>query len=365
MIYASEVINILENNFPLSFQENYDNSGLQIGNKNTEVNSILITIDITEQVIDEAISLGANLVISHHPLIFNPIKKISGESYIDRIIIKAIRNDIVLYSVHTNADNLITGVNEKICKKIGLANLNILAPQSNVLVKMVTFVPENFAHIVRDALFKAGAGHIGNYDNCSFNVSGTGTFRAGENTKPFTGQKGEIHFEKEIRIETIFPQNLQNKIISALLKSHPYEEVAYDLYPLYNKYYLAGSGMTGLLNEAEDEEKFLHRIKNIFNVKVIRHSKLLNKKIKKVALCGGSGSFLLKDAINAGCDIFISADFKYHQFFDADNKIIIADIGHFESEQFTKEIFYDILKKNFSNFAVHLSKINTNPINYL
>ncbi len=360
-----DIISCLENFAPLSFQESYDNSGLIIGNPNSEVTSALISIDVTEEVIDEAIEKNINLIISHHPIIFNGLKKITGDNYIEKLVIKAIKNDIAIYAFHTNLDSVEDGVNSRICNKLGLKNCRILKALKGELKKIVTFVPVQHAKKVRMALFNAGAGYIGDYNQCSYNVEGKGTFNALDNTKPFVGKKGELHFEDEIRIETIFPKHLQNKIISSLKNAHPYEEVAYDIYPLDNKYDKAGIGMIGDLKNEIDEKDFLKNIKNIFKTNTIRYTKLLNKKIKKVAVCGGSGSFLLNDAICQKADIFISGDFKYHQFFDADNKILIADIGHFESEQFTVEIIYEILKKNLPKFAAQITKINTNPINYL
>ena len=257
------------------------------------------------------------------------------------------------------------GVNGRIAQKIGLKDVKILAPKENVLRKLVTFVPEAHAEKVRTALFEAGAGQIGNYDSCSYNSKGDGTFRASEKSKPFVGEKGKIHTEKEIRIETIFPQHVQNQVITSLKTSHPYEEVAYDIYSINNQFEQAGSGIIGTLEKPEDELIFLERLKKTFDTKAIRHTSLLEKPISKVAICGGAGSFLLRNAMSKKADIFISSDFKYHQFFDADRRILIADIGHYESEQFTKDIFYEILTKKFPNFAVIISKIVTNPIKYL
>ncbi len=190
-------------------------------------------------------------------------------------------------------------------------------------------------------------------------------FRGGEDTNPFVGIKGKFHTEKEIRFETILPMHLKNKIIKALLDSHPYEEVAYDLYPLQNEFPTVGAGMIGELLKEENEEDFLHRLMNLFDCKVIRHSSLLNKPVKTIAVCGGSGSFLLPKAIAGGADVFVTADIKYHEFFDSENKILMADIGHYESEQFSKEVFYELLIKKFPNFALHLSGIKTNPVMYL
>ncbi|MFC2086649.1 Nif3-like dinuclear metal center hexameric protein [Bacteroidota bacterium] len=361
----NDLINYLEGLFPVSLQESYDNSGFILGNRAAEIKGILISLDITEEVIDEALESDFNLIISHHPLLFSPLKKITGENYTERLVQKAIQHDLNIYSLHTNLDNISTGVNSIICKKIGLKNTRILDPKDNELAKLVTFVPTEHANSVREALFMAGAGKIGEYDSCSYNLSGKGTFRASENTNPFVGKKGEIHFEEETRIETIFPLFLKTKILNALFNAHPYEEVAYDIYPLLNEFNKAGSGMIGDLEEELNEIAFLEKLKFIFNAGVIKYTNLLNKNVKRVAVCGGSGSFLLKKAIHAKADVFLSSDIKYHQFFDADHKILIIDIGHYESEQFTKELIYTILSEKFSNFALRLSKVNTNPINYL
>jgi dinuclear metal center YbgI/SA1388 family protein len=361
---VKEIISCLETFAPAQYQESYDNSGLQIGNISNEISSVLLSLDVTEEVLDEAIELGANLIIAHHPLIFSGIKRITGRNYIERVIQKAIKSDIAIYACHTNIDNVSQGVSFRMAQKLGLIGVKALRPADISLVKLVTFVPEAQAVQVRNAIFKARAGHIGNYDCCSFNLQGTGTFRPLEGTNPFSGQVGQLQLEPETRIETILPDFLTNQVVSAMIKAHPYEEVAYDIYPLKNAHPVHGSGAVGELSAAVDSATFLKTLKEVFNVPTIRHTRLVKKQIKKVALCGGSGSFLLKDARRANADIFITGDFKYHQFFEAENDIIIADIGHFESEQFTLEIFYELLMKNFSKFAVRFTKVNTNPINY-
>lgn len=360
-----EITDYLETLAPLSLQESYDNAGLITGNKNTEITSVLITLDTTPEVVEEAIKKNANLIISHHPIIFKGLKKINGKNYVERTIIKAIKNEIAIYAIHTNLDNISEGVNAILCKKLGLINCKPLLSSENQLRKLVTFIPKTHLKKVSDAVFSAGAGHIGNYENCGFNAEGTGTFKAGENTNPFVGEKGKIHYEPEIRFETVFPSYIQHKVIDTLIESHPYEEVAYDIYKLENIFDKTGTGMIGELKNKISEFDFLKKIKTNLNAGIIRHTALLNKSIKKVALCGGSGSFLLKQAIKQKADIYISSDFKYHEFFDADNKILIADAGHFETEQFTKELIFDILTKKFNNFACFLSKVHTNPINYL
>jgi len=360
-----EIISVIESFAPLAYQEAYDNAGLLLGSENMEIKKALITIDVTEEVINEAINVKANLIISHHPVIFNEIKKITGKTYTERIIIKAIKDNMAIYAAHTNLDNVMEGVNYKICQKLDLDNLRILSPVKGELRKIVTFVPLDHADKVRLAIFNAGAGQIGNYEQCSYNLEGFGTFKGSEETNPYAGEKGKLHIEKEIRIETIFPKAIQQKVVSAMIAAHPYEEVAYDIYPLDNSYANAGMGMIGELEKDTNELTFLKKIKSVFDIKTLKHTKLRNKNIKKVAVCGGSGSFLIKDAISLDADIFITGDIKYHQFFDAYDNILIADVGHYESEQFTKEIFYELLKKKLPKFALHLSKVKTNPINYL
>ena len=359
-----EIISCIESYAPLSFQESYDNSGLITGDPEQETNSALLTIDVTEEVIDEALKHKCSLIISHHPLIFRPIKKLSDNSWVSRCIIKSIRNNIALYAAHTNIDAIKLGVNARISEKIGLTNTSILIPRREELRKLVFFVPLSHADKVRTKIFEAGAGHIGNYDQCSFNTQGEGTFRGSEDSNPFVGTKGELHIEKEIKVETIYPVYREPSVIRAMLEAHPYEEVAYDIYPLANLYNQAGSGMIGELNEPVNETIFLKKLKEIFRTGIIRHSEFLRKKIKKVAVCGGSGGQFLEHAINRGAGIYITSDIRYHQFFDADNRIIIADIGHYESEQFTTELFHELIMKKFPKFAVHFSEVNTNPVNY-
>lgn len=360
-----EITNYLESFAPLAYQESYDNSGLICGHHDMEITGAVICLDSTEAVIEEAIANKCNLVIAHHPIVFSGIKKFNGKNYVERVIIKAIQNNIAIYAAHTNLDNVAQGVNSKIAEKIGLTNCKILAPMYNTLKKLTTFCPDDQAAALRAALFAAGGGAIGDYDACSFNTSGIGTFRAGENTNPFVGEKGKQHEEKETKIELIYPGYLESRLLKALFTAHPYEEVAYDILALDNANNSIGAGMVGELSEEMEEAAFLKHLKQTMKTDMVRYTALKGKKIKTVAVCGGSGSFLLKNAIAAGADVFVTGDFKYHQFFDAENQIVIADIGHYETEQFTMELFYDILSEKFSTFAIHLSKINTNPINYL
>jgi len=360
-----EILIHLENACPLAYQESYDNCGLITGDVEQNIKGVLFCLDSTEDVINEAIELKCNLVIAHHPILFSPIKKLTGKTYSERVIIKAIKHNICIYSMHTNLDSIPYGVNSKIAEKIGLKNTSILAPKSGLLKKLVTFCPRDHADEVREAIFAAGFGVIGNYDECSFNSSGIGTFKAGNEANPFVGQKGKRHYEKEERIETVYLADREPRIIKALLDSHPYEEVAYDIYTLDNCHPRIGSGMIGELTKPMKEKDFLVHLKETMKTDCIRYSPLIGRKIQRVAVCGGSGSFLLPEAIKNGADILVSADFKYHQFFDADNKIVIADIGHYESEQFTPQIIYSLLKEKFTTFALLFSKIKTNPINYI
>jgi len=361
---VKSIAQIIESFAPLALQESYDNAGLLVGNPDMLTTGALLCIDVTEAVIDEAIALNVNLVISHHPLIFNGLKKITGQNEVQRCVIKAIKHDIAIYAAHTNIDNVIEGVNGRIADKIGLIRRKVLQPKQNLL-KLITFVPKLHVQRVREAIFEAGAGTIGNYDSCSFNAEGYGSFRANENAKPFVGETDKIHYEEEVKIEVILPDYLSDKVLISMIKSHPYEEPAYDIIPLRNRFDNVGSGIVGELSDSIDEEVFLQQLKTIFGIKTIRHTALRGKPISKVAICGGSGSFLIPDAIKSKADIFISGDIKYHEFFQSENKIIIADLGHFETEQFTKDIFCDIIQKKIPTFAVHISKINTNPIIYL
>jgi dinuclear metal center YbgI/SA1388 family protein len=360
-----EICSFLDEAIPLSYQEDYDNAGLQLGDGENETASAILTIDITEAVLDEAAAANCGLIISHHPLIFSPIKKIAGRNQAERIISGAIKKNIAIYSAHTNLDMLEGGVSRKMAEKLSLKKVRVLSPLNKRLLKLVTFVPESHIEKVRDAVFGAGAGEIGNYDNCSYNVNGYGTFRGNEKTSPFAGERGKLHQEKEIRFETIILSHKKEDVIRALLDSHPYEEVAYDIYQLENQYTGAGLGCIGELPSPLSGMDFLIHLSGIFEALGIRYSPIPEKMIRTVALCGGAGIGLLGDAISSGADAFVTGDVKYHDFFRAEGKILLADIGHFESEKFTTEILYDLIIKKFPTFALRFSETNTNPINYL
>ncbi|MCX7550765.1 Nif3-like dinuclear metal center hexameric protein [Xanthomarina sp. F2636L] len=361
---VQDVINHIEALSPLAYAEDFDNVGLLVGNKNSKLTGVLVTLDTLETVVDEAIDTNCNLIVSFHPIIFKGLKKLNGKNYVERVVMKAIKNDIAIYAMHTALDNSILGVNNMICEKLGLINRNILIPQAQTIKKLITFVPKNEAETLRNALFNAGAGSIGNYNHCSFNTEGIGTYRGNENSNPTIGIKGETHQEAETQISVTFQRHLESKILKALFKTHSYEEVAYEIITLENKNQDIGMGMIGELENAMSETDFLKLLKSTMKTGQIRHSKLLQKNIKKVAVLGGSGSFAIGAAKAAQADIFVTADLKYHDFFSAENQLILADIGHFESEQFTKNLLVAYLTEKITNFAIVLSKTNTNPVKY-
>jgi len=355
---------LLESVAPPVYQEHYDNAGLITGNGDWDCTGILVTLDATEAVVDEAIQKKVNLIISHHPIIFSGLKKINGKNYVERAVIKAIKFDVAIYAIHTNLDNIITGVNGRMADKLGLIQRRVLQSKPATLKKLFTFVPDAQAGEVRDALFAAGAGNIGQYAEASFNAAGIGTFKAMEGANPFVGDPGKRHEEQETKIEVIFPGYLQKTLVEALQQSHPYEEVAYDIVDLANLQTSLGSGLLGDLPEPLDEKTFLGKIKAVFGLSVIRHTRLTGLAVKTVALCGGAGSFLISKALSSGAGFYISSDIRYHEFFDAEDKMVVADIGHFESEQFTIDLLYDILREKFPTFAVLKPDTSTNPVHY-
>jgi dinuclear metal center YbgI/SA1388 family protein len=363
-MFIAEVIKELEKFAPLSTAEDFDNVGLLVGDPSEKLSGILITLDTLEEVVDEAIENNCNLIVSFHPIIFSGLKKITGQSYVERTVIKAIKNNIAIYAIHTALDNHKLGVNKMICDKLGIQNTKILIPQTKAIKKLTTYVPKKDADAVRESLFEAGAGGIGNYDNCSFNLEGSGSFKPNEDSNPTLGKKGEIHFEEETQINVVFPAFSEKSVLQALFSAHPYEEVAYEVVTLDNEFQDKGMGMIGELPEETSEEEFLSTLKNIFNTGCIKHSELRGKPVKKVAVLGGSGSFAIPNAIRAGADFFVTADLKYHDFYKAEQKLVLADVGHYESEQFTKELIHSFLSKKISNFALILANTKTNPIKY-
>lgn len=362
---VQDVINHLHDLAPLAYAEDFDNVGLLVGNKNQTVSGILVTLDTIEAVVDEAIEKDCNIIVSFHPIIFKGLKKLTGKTYVERVVIKAIQNNIAIFAIHTALDNAFQGVNSIICSQLNLTNKKILMPQKGTIKKLTTYVPKENAAELRQSLFSVGAGAIGNYDNCSFNSEGTGTFKGNENSNPAIGEKGQLSEETETQINITFHKHLETKVLKALFKAHPYEEVAYEISTLENTNQHIGMGMIGELDNPQSEHDFLHFVKDRMKASSVRHSKFLNKPVKKVAVLGGSGAFAISAAKAIGADVFITADLKYHDFFSAENDIVIADIGHYESEQFTKTFLVDYLSKKITNFAIILSNTNTNPVKYL
>lgn len=360
-----EITTYLNNTIPLMLQESYDNSGLLLGDDTKDLKGMLLTVDVTEEVVSEAVRKNCNLIIAHHPLIFKGLKQITGQNHVARTVEAALKNDIAVYAAHTNLDSVDFGVSKMLADKVGMQNQRVLEPRENLLKKLATFCPVDYAEKVRKAIFEAGAGKIGEYDSCSFNLQGRGSFKPGEGTDPFVGEINELHYESEERIETVYPVYLENKVLQALFDSHPYEEVAYDVYPLDNKFDKVGHGMVGELQETYTAETFLKEVKKDLGIGCMKYAGSKDKKVNKVAVCGGAGSFLIEKAKSAGADMFITADLKYHEFFDAREDFVVVDIGHHESEKYTKDLLNQLIIKKFPNFAPTLSEIDTNPINYL
>ena len=360
-----DVTNYIEELAPLAYAEDFDNVGLLVGNYQTEVKGVLVTLDTLEETVDEAIAKNCNLIISFHPIIFSGLKKLNGNSYVEKAVLKAIKNDIAIYATHTALDNSNKGVSAKICEVLGLQNTKVLIPKKGIVKKLTTYIPKDYLEKVRQALFEAKAGNIGNYDHCSFTNIGEVTFKGNENSNPVLGKKGELQKEEEIQLTITFEQKNEAAILEALFENHPYEEVAYEITTTENVHQNIGMGMIGELEKPLEEKDFLVYLKKTMQTDCVRYSNLLHKKIHRVAVLGGSGSFAISNAIKEKADAYVSADFKYHDFFKAENKILLADIGHYESEQFTKRLLVDYLTKKFSNFAIVLSEKSTNPIYYI
>ena len=360
----AEIIRHLEDVAHPSLQENYDNSGLIVGEANRNITGVLVSLDCIESTVDEAIDKNCNLIVAHHPIVFKGLKRFNSADYVQRTVQKAIKNDIAIYAIHTNLDNVYrSGVNEKIAERLGLLNTSILLPKKEALLKLVTYCPISDSDTIKNALFDAGAGHIGNYSECSFSTEGSGTYKGNHASNPYLGKKGERHIENEVRIEVVLRNYQRSKVLKALIEAHPYEEVAYEIYPTLNKDFEIGSGIVGNLENEVNPISFLSLLKNKMGLTVIRHTGY-TKPIRKVAICGGSGQFLLEHAKRAGADAFVTSDFKYHEFFDAENEVMICDIGHYESEKYTIDLLYDILTEKFSNFAVLKTEGDTNPVKY-
>ena len=365
MAKIKEIATALEMFAPLPLQDGFDNAGMQIGLTDAEITGVLLCLDVTEEIIDEAVASGYNLIVSHHPLIFSPLKRITGATYVERCVIKALQNGVSIYSAHTNIDNAPGGVNYRIAQKLGLENVKILVPKESALLKLSVYVPVAAADAVREALFAAGCGNIGAYDSCSYNAAGFGTFRAGEGTNPFCGAVGELHKENEMRIDTILPSYLKSRVIKVLLAAHPYEEPAYDFYPLANAWGTVGAGVVGELPDAADELSFLSKVKEIFGAGCVKHTALLGRKVKKVALCGGAGGSFAQAALAAEADLYLTGEARYHDLFSYTGKMLVAVIGHYESERYTMDIFKEIIEAAHPDVPVKITALDTNPVNCL
>ena len=359
-----EIITLLDEFAPLAYAEDFDNTGLLVGDQEATVTGILVTLDTLEAVVEEAIEKKCNLIVSFHPIVFKGLKKLTGATYVERVVQKAIKNDIHIFAIHTALDNSFEGVNAQICNTLELVHKKILVPQKQTIKKLTTYAPPQAVDSIKKALFSVGGGTIGNYQECSFTSLGTATFKGNEHSNPVVGKKGVTQTASELMIAMTFPKHLEKNILSALFDSHPYEEVAYEVTTLENTNQHIGMGMIAELENPMSEDAFLMYLKEKMNTQCIRHSKKTNKTIKKIAVLGGSGSFAISDAIAQGADVYVTSDLKYHDFYTAENKIILADIGHYESEQYTKELLHTYLTKKITNFAVVLSQINTNPISY-
>jgi dinuclear metal center YbgI/SA1388 family protein len=360
----SEIIAAVEVFAAPELQEEWDNTGLLTGSRQWECSGALCTLDVTLDVVQEAVSRKCNLIVAHHPIIFKGLKRLTGKTGVEAVVIEAIKQDIAIYAMHTALDNVLLGVNGKIAEKLGLKNCRVLAPKSRMLRRLITFAPHDHAEAVRRAVFAAGAGHIGKYSECSFNSSGTGTFKAEAGADPFVGEVGEQHKEEETKIEIVFPAFLELQVVKALVDAHPYEEVAYDIFTMENQHYGLGSGLIGELENETTEAEFLAQVQSIFKTPCVRHTALTGTGVKKVAVCGGSGAFLIKQAVQQGVQFYITADVKYHEFFDAEGNLVIADVGHWESEQYTIELLHDLIARKFPTFAVLKSEADTNPVRY-
>ncbi|GAA4727964.1 Nif3-like dinuclear metal center hexameric protein [Flavisolibacter ginsenosidimutans] len=359
-----EILSVIESFAAPELQEDYDNAGLITGNRDWMCKGVLCTLDVTPAVVKEALQVNCNLIIAHHPIVFRGIKRVDTGDSIGQVLVEAIKADVAIYAAHTNLDNVVLGVNNTIAGKLGLKNMSVLQPKSKMLRRLITFAPTDKAEAVRQAVFAAGAGHIGKYSECSFNSQGIGTFKAGAGADPYVGEVGEQHQEKETKIEIVYPFFLERQVVKALVAAHPYEEVAYDIFTMENVHYGIGAGIIGELEHETSEKNFLRLLKNRFDLAVIRHTALRNKPVKKVAVCGGAGSFLIKKALGSGADVYVSSDIKYHEFFDAEGRMVIADIGHYESEQFTVDLLQSLLAEKFPTFAVLKTSVNTNPVRY-
>jgi dinuclear metal center YbgI/SA1388 family protein len=358
-----EILNILEAWAPKAYAEDFDNTGLLVGNAHQKCTGALITLDTLPETILEAKSKNCNLIISFHPIIFKGLKRLTGSDYVEQTVLEAIKNDICIYALHTALDNHIEGVSFGIARQLGLKNRQLLLPKKNTIKKLTTYVPQQHAETLLESLHAVGAGQIGSYDRCSFSNTGTGAFRGDQSSNPTLGKAGQDEKVSEVQLHLVYKKHLEADVLKALFASHPYEEIAYEITPLDNVNQKIGMGMVGQLEAPLTPEDFLAFVHQKMLTGPLRHSRLPKKNIKKVAVLGGSGSFAIAQAKAQGADAYVTADLKYHDFFQGDTTFLLVDIGHYESEQFTKNLILDFLNKKIPNFAFALAQ-STNPVNY-
>jgi len=360
-----QVTQFLEQKFPLYLQEDFDNCGVQCGDVRQEITGAMVCFEMSEQVIDEAIAEGCNLVISHHPLILKRgITKILPTDRVGAMICKALAHNMVLYSMHTNIDSGVGGGNDVFAEKLNLQNVKVLEPHKGLYRKLVVFVPKENAEALKSALFEIGCGVQGNYDSCGYTVHGQGQFRPLKGANPHIGEENQLEHVEEERIEMIYPTGLQRTVVQAIYEHHPYEEPAFDLLPLENESRTIGLGRIGELPKVMPVSEFLECLKDKLGFEHCRYAGDTTKMIHKVAVCGGGGSSFIDLAIASGADAYVSGDFKYHDFFKSHSGTLLVDIGHYEGEYFIKNIIHQQIKENFTNFAALISKMEKVEVKY-
>lgn len=364
MYTVRDITNHLEAIAPPAYQESYDNVGLVLGNIETTVTGVLICLDVTEAVLQEAKDHHCNLVIAHHPLIFKPLHKITGSTLVERCVLQAIQQGTAIYTLHTNLDNAPQGVSHRLATTLGLTQLSVLAPKAGTIAKLTTYVPPSHLEGVVEALHNAGAGHIGHYSHCSFTSPGKGTFIPTAEAQPHVGIASQRMQVPEHRLEVRFPMHLAAAVQQALQSAHPYEEAVYDIQPLTHHTADVGAGIIGILPTDLSTEAFLHHLKATLQLACVRHTAPLDRPIRRVAVCGGAGSALIQETIRQQADAFVTADIKYHDFFQAEGKVLIADVGHYESEVGTIALIHQLLSEKFANIALLQSSTITNPVHY-
>jgi dinuclear metal center YbgI/SA1388 family protein len=365
MIRIREIVRHLEQVAPLAYQDDYDNAGLVVGDASAAVTGVLICLDVTEALLLEAKTKKCNLIIAHHPIIFRSIRQLTGKNHLERCIIYAVRNNIAVYTLHTNFDNVARGVNLQIAQALGLGNLSILLPKPGTLSQLTAFVPRAFIDSALHALHAAGAGYLSDYAHCDLAITRIGSPKPTSTANPHLGIAEESEKGKERKIEVVFPKHLEKPVLRALRASCPHEEVAYYLHDIRNTDARVGAGMIGELSASLSSRAFLEYLKAKMNLAYLRHTELIDRPIKCVAVCGGSGSFLIEEAILKQADALVTADVKYHDFFKAENQILVVDAGHYESEIGTKKLIHTLLSEKFTSIAMLQCETVTNPIHYL